>query len=467
MDCSLRPGALQSGGRLLVLFVGLALMLFVPVTASTASDIEEAARALVVQVASGDLTNATARFNDQMRQALPPEKLGVVWAGLREQMGAYRGTGRVRTEEKGGLRIVHVVTEFENGDFDTRVVFDAAGNIAGLFFAPIEQPAPAWVPPDYVHSDRFADQAMVIESAGFRLPAVLSKPHGQGPFPAAVLVHGSGPHDPDETIGPNKPFRDLAGGLASQGIAVLRYTKRTLVLSQQERPSIAGLTVDSEVVDDALAAIALLRRTPGVDPSRIFVVGHSLGGMLAPRIAARDGRLAGIVLLAANASPLETLALDQVRYIANLDGAVSDSEQAMIDRLGRSVEQIRSPTLADTSIVDFLGTPIPGSYWLDLRTYRPVAAAAALGIPVLVLRGERDYQVSSKDFVDWQVALDGMPNAAFKSYPDLNHLFIAGTGPPRPQEYMNPGHVGPEVVEDIGAWIAHPKKATQGTRSRH
>ena len=458
---ALTAGAARRCGLGLVLGIVLGVA-----PAVGAADLEEAARALLAQLAAGDAAAASTRFDERMRAALPPEKLAEVWTGVCEQLGPYQGIEGTRIEETRGMRIVHVTTRFEKTAVDTRVVFDATGSVAGLFFAPIEEPQPEWTPPAYALRDRFDEKPLVVECDGFRLPGFLALPRGDGPFPAVVFVHGSGPHDADETIGPNKPFRDLAGGLASQGVAVLRYTKRTFVMSQQERPALGGFTVEDETVRDALAAIALLRRTASVDSTRIFVLGHSLGGMLAPRIAARDGRLAGIVILAGNARPLEDLALEQVRYIARLDGEVSAAEQQTIDALAESVEQIGSPSLADTTIVSFLGASIPGSYWLDLRNYRPVETAAALAIPTLVLRGERDYQVGAEDFAAWQRGLANKRDAAFATYPALNHLFMAGTGEPRPQEYTTAGHVAAEVVNDIATWIADPRRARIGTPRR-
>jgi hypothetical protein len=128
---------------------------------------------------------------------------------------------------------------------------------------------------------------------------------------------------------------------------------------------------------------------------------------------------------------------------------------------------IQSASLADTAFVSFLGASIPGSYWLDLRTYRPVETAASLGIPVLVLRGERDYQVGAADFAAWQRGLAAKQDAAFASYPALNHLFMAGTGAPRPQEYATAGHVAAEVVHDIATWIGDPRRPRIGTRPGH
>src|SRR5690606_19348563 len=127
------------------------------------------------------------------------------------------------------------------------------------------------------------------------LPGTLALPKGKAPgagFPAVVLVHGSGPQDRDETVGANRPFLDIARGLAAQGIAVLRYDKRT-----QARPqdfAAGDYTVDDETTNDAITAVAALGAAEGIDPDRIHVLGHSQGAMLAPRIAAHSGHVAGL-----------------------------------------------------------------------------------------------------------------------------------------------------------------------------
>jgi dienelactone hydrolase len=283
-------------------------------------------------------------------------------------------------------------------------------------------------------------------------------PRGSGPFPGVVLLHGSGPQDADETIGPNKPLRDLAWGLSSHGIVVLRYTKRTLAMAQEKKRSIAGITVEFEVLDDARAALDLLARTSSVDSTRLFVIGHSLGGMLAPRLAASGRKLAGIAILAGNVTPLEDLALEQIRWMANRDGKVDPAESATIAASERSVAAIHSPALAETTTVTFLGAQMPGSYWLDLRDYHPEKVAAALPISVRVLRGDRDYQVGQRDFEAWQKALAGKRDASCKLYPGLNHLFMAASGEPGPEQYATPGHVAEVVVTDLAAWIGSTGK---------
>ena len=178
------------------------------------------------------------------------------------------------------------------------------------------------------------------------------------------------------------------------------------------------------MIDDAHNAVALLRSQPGIDPERVYVLGHSLGAYLAPRIAEADPTITGIILLAGNARPILDLARDQLQYL-----------NAPPDRL----EQLRASA--------------PASYWEDLKSYDPVATARKLEMPILILQGERDYQVTIKEFDLWKSGLQGHENVTFKSYPRLNHLFLEGEGKSLPAEYGKPGHIPDYVFDDIAAFI--------------
>jgi hypothetical protein len=201
------------------------------------------AKAFVEMLASGDFAGATKRFDATMSAAMPSEKLRAVWMALNAQTGAFKGQTGVRTEKVKQYDVVFVTCAFEKAVLDAKVVFNSAGQIAGLFFVPGRPPAAEYVQPPYAVPDRFTEKEVVVGTGAWALPGTLTVPAGPGPFPALVLVHGSGPHDRDETIGPNKPFRDLAWGLASQGIAVLRYEKRTKAHAARTAAIKDGFTV--------------------------------------------------------------------------------------------------------------------------------------------------------------------------------------------------------------------------------
>jgi len=354
---------------------------------------------------------------------------------------------------------VLVTSKFEKARLNVKWVFDSKSRVAGFFVLPVESNAP-WTVPDYAKPASFHEQQMTVGSAPWQLQGTLTLPNeskGAGPFPAVVLVHGSGPADQDETIGPNKPFKDLAWGLASRNIAVLRYTKRTLQYGKEMMVQPAGLTVNEETVDDARSAVALLAKRPEIDPARIFVLGHSLGGMLGPRIAHGDARVAGLVILAGNTRPFEQMVVDQIKYVVGLSGKITPEGQRQIDAAEQSAKEIESPTLTPDAKVNVLGSTISGSYFLDLRSYHPAEVAAQLKIPMLLLRGERDYQVTSEDFDGWKKALAGKSGVTLKVYPGLFHLFMPssspGAGLGTPSDYQKPGHVVEPVMEDIASWI--------------
>jgi fermentation-respiration switch protein FrsA (DUF1100 family) len=341
---------------------------------------------------------------------------------------------------------------FYSAEQGLKVVRQGAESFAAAALASAPN-AGEYHPPDYAAPASFGEQQVTVGAGTeWALPATLTLPRGKGPFPAVVLVHGSGPNDRDETLGPNKPFQDLAWGLSSQGIAVLRYDKRTYA-HRGKLATLGNITVKEETVDDALAAVALLRRTPNIDPKRIFVLGHSLGGMLVPRIGLADtGNIAGFVIFAGATRPLEDEWVRQYEYIYGLDGQLTSKEQAEIDLFKRQAASIKQLSTSDASRKDLL-LNVPPSYWLDLQGYSPPAAALKLKQPLLILQGERDYNVTMESFSDWQRALAKRTNATLKSYPKLDHLFLEGTGPATDADYIRPRNIPKYVVDDIAVWI--------------
>ncbi len=312
-------------------------------------------------------------------------------------------------------------------------------------------PAPAIAPAVPV------ERALEVPTPAAALGATFLAPASPGRHPAVVIVHGSGPADRDLTYGPNAPYRDIAIGLAARGVASLRYDKRTKVKPFWFANRV--FTVRDETIDDALAAVALVRQQPEVDPSRVVVIGHSLGGMLAPRIAAADPTLAGIVILAgATESSLTEQITRQFAYIGALPGADTAAINGQMRMLAPMIEKVRAITPADSAETKLvLGAP--AAYWLDLAAYSSAATLRGLTIPTLVLQGGRDYQVTTAQLEHWLGVLGPRERVTVKQYPTLNHHFMAGSGLSRPEEYLKPAHVDPRVIDDIATWVRGLKAA--------
>ena len=406
------------------------------------------AQELIESLRKGDYDRAIAAFDSEMAAGLPAGKLKEVWEGIVKAAGPLGDCAEPRQSTEGSYEVVIVTCGFEKAKVDTKVAVDAQGRIAGLFFLPAQPP---WSPPSYAASDA-VERTVTVGHDPFALPGVLTLPTGKGPFPAIVLVHGSGPGDRDETVGANKPFKDIALGLAREGVAVLRFDKRTRVYGKK-LADLETFTVNEEAIDDALAAAELLRTTAEIDPKRVFVLGHSLGGTLIPRIAARDSKLAGVVVLAGATRPLGDMMVEQLKYIAALDGKTSPEETAKIDEVVKAVARVHAIEggAAPTPKEQILGAP--ASYWLDLKGYDPPASAAALKLPMFVLQGGRDYQVTEVDYHAWEKTLGKKPNVSMKLYPKLNHLFVSGDQKSVPEEYGVSGHVDEEVIRDLAAWL--------------
>ncbi len=409
-------------------------------------------KTLVTLMAQDQFDSATVNFDATMKQALPASKLKEVWRSLQLQGGTFRKILGTRTEAKGVYQIVYVVCQFEKMKLDAKVVFNEKGQIAGLFFLP-SKGLTGWKAPDYVHEEAFTEVDTLKLPNAWHLPATLSLPINGGPFPAVVLVHGSGPNDRDESIGPNKPFKDLAWGLASRGIAVLRYEKRTRMYAHQMDSLKNKMTVNEETIEDALSAVSLLRKTPEINPDQVVVLGHSLGGYLIPRIAPLYPRIAGFIIMAGPTRPLTELILDQLQYIYNLDGKMTAQEQEQLSVMQTKVKRAEDAQLSLNTADSLLPFGVPATYWLDLQRYDPLKAVVRIRKPLLILQGGRDYQVTMKDYKGWKQALKNRSNATFALFPSLNHLFISGKGKSIPGEYENPGHVSVKVIHKISNWI--------------
>lgn len=416
------------------------------------------ARILVEDVGKGDYEGALTVTGAEVRKVLDAKKLEAAWKTSSADGGAYVRIDSAAVEPMGkGKTRVRVRALLAKGTIDAFVSFDDGKDEAlGLVFTK------AWTTPTGIDFHEIEERDVTVGAPPRALPGTLTRPKGgvlvMGKAklrPGILLVHGSGPNDRDESLpGGARPFRDLALGLAAKGAIVVRYDKRTYAGHGEE----AGLTNDnvtlkSEFLEDMLAAATALRASDGVDPSRVFVLGHSEAGWLVPMFFAADPQITGGIVLAGNARSLEDVLVPQYEYLSTLPGSTitKDAVADMKKRVERVKDKGLSPKIPASDLPLGLGAP----YWQDVRRYDALAVAKRIARPMLFLQGGRDYEVTEKDDLAlWKQTLETRTDVKFLTYPTLNHAFFAGEGPITPDEYATKlGHVDQKVIDDIAAFM--------------
>ena len=299
------------------------------------------------------------------------------------------------------------------------------------------------------------EKIIVGEGTEYPLNGLLTLPDGaSAPLPAVVMVHGSGSSNMDEKVMKLTPFRDLAEGLAKRGVASIRYDKRTF--AHARKMAKACPTVEAETIEDALLAVGLLKKDPRIDPERIYILGHSMGAMLAPRIDAEGGDVKGLILMAGTPYRLEEVVLRQLkqssggnpilRRIIGLEYRIFSKKFAGLYQMPDE-EAKKKKFAGNLSLYYFkeMGQKTAADYLLESRK------------PVLIMQGGKDFQVLAEDdFRKLRELLAGRENTHFRLYPDLNHLFVKGIYDDilkASKEYRVERHIGDEVMDDIASFI--------------
>ena len=303
------------------------------------------------------------------------------------------------------------------------------------------------------------ERIIIGENTKYPLNGLLTLPAGAaGPVPAVVFVHGSGASNMDEKVGKLTPFKDLAQGLARHGIASVRYDKRSFthgfkMLTDKSQ----DVTVKVETIDDAVLATELLKRDPRINPESVFIIGHSMGGMLAPRIDAEGGNYAGLIIMAGSPRKLEEIILDQNEAaLRSTKGFVNWIVKKQVSKFAAMFDGMYELSDAEAKKRK-MGGGTTLYYFKEMGEHAAPGYLSVCEKPILIMQGEKDFQATAhKDFAAYQQLLAGKENVTFRLYENLSHAFVPSVYADimkAKQEYHVEQHIGENVIGDIANWI--------------
>ncbi len=405
-------------------------------------NLQELSKELVLQMEAGDFNRTYQLLEASIKAQMTEPDLKAAWEGTIAGLGKYLELYEITENTVQDATVVIVILKYENNGFRITLTYNKDNKLAGL-----------WL--DYVTidmkletTDLYTEQAIKAGEGEYTLDGILTLPNNVTKPPVVILVHGSGTHDWDETISANKPFRDIAHRLAEQGIATIRYRERLA-----KYPELASaITIQTDSLEDAALAIQYAVQCGQVDTEKIYVLGHSLGGMLAPKIAADHEEVAGILSLAGSPRRLEDIIIDQQELLTGISGEYTEDQIKDIMELTREqAGQIR--LLTEESTGDYFG--MPASYWYSLNQIDIPKILETLDVPMFIAQGGADWQVyADKDFPAWKELLKNRDNVTFHLYDNLNHLFMTSSSETvNMAEYEVPGTVDRQVIDDMAEWI--------------
>ena len=303
------------------------------------------------------------------------------------------------------------------------------------------------------------EKIIIGENTQYPLNGLLTLPDDTAkPVPAVVFVHGSGASNMDEKVGKLTPFKDLAQGLARYGIASVRYDKRSFAHGfKMLRDKDLEVTVKTETIDDAILATELLKKDPRIDPERVFIIGHSMGGMLSPRIDAEGGNYAGLIIMAGSPRKLEEIILDQNEAaLRSTKGFVNWIVKKQVAKFAAMFDGMYELSDAEAKKKK-MGGGTTLYYFKEMGEHAASAYLSSCEKPILIMQGEKDFQATAeKDFAAYKQLLAGRSNVTFRLYENLSHAFVPsvyGDIMKAKQEYNVKQHISDEVIGDIASWI--------------
>ena len=420
---------------------------FSALTAQSLSSNQNSALLFCSYLQQNKLDSAYDFFDPKAKNQMSKSLFEGTWNPIIQKLGILERYSLSLQNDEMNPSVIIIYCEFSQNKIDMKIPFSEANKILGFAFLPHKKKEQVYYStPNYDNPKKYTEENTSIKGE-ITLPAILTIPKNQKQFPIAILIHGSGPNDKDETFGPNKIFKDIAIGLAINGIASIRYDKRTFISKSMDT-----VTIEKEVMNDVVSAIKYIETNEELKGRKIYLIGHSLGAILAPSIGLDNSSVSGVICMAASPRSMEMVMLDQVTYLARIDSTISSSEKDQIRHLTGQIDYLQD-SLSIESPSSELPMGIPASYWHSLKRYNFEKAIQTIQKPLFIIQGERDYQVTMSDFDAIKNIVLINPYATLKSYPKLNHMFLEGNRPSVPDEYYIPSNIPYYLIHDLSEWI--------------
>ncbi|MFB6649535.1 alpha/beta hydrolase family protein [Bacillus toyonensis] len=378
-----------------------------------------------------------------MNSKLPKDEFASKWNALISQLGPALDTESEVFSSKDKNGKVAITTVHRKNNLQTTFVYTKDGKVTDVQ----TQLQPLIVKPE--KGEKWEESSIKVGYNGKKLNGLLTLPKGVEKPPVAILLQGSGPNNMDSIIGTglNRPFADIAHGLAETGIASIRYDKRSYAYPNDVSD------VETEYLYDAKEAVRLAKEDKRVDSNRIYLIGHSQGGLLGPKIAQDNPEIKGFVSMAGTLRRLEDIVLTQTTLRLEQENLSNERKKEELYNTKAGVDKIKKLNSSDKTEV-ILG--YPASYWNSLKKIDGASIVENLSIPMFIIQGTTDFHVLEKiDYKLWQETLEGKDNVSFKVYPGLSHLFMPGGSADKfdGSIYNKPAHVDSQVIKDVSGWI--------------
>ncbi len=377
---------------------------------------------------------AYSYFDESVKSKISEEFLKTTEQQLENQLGKFNNIIEINNENS----TYFYYADFEKMKLDIKINLNEANKILGFFFVPHRE----------FNKKNLLGSDLNIQIDNIVLKGTILIPENNNLKKLVIFVHGSGPQDRDETIFENKPFKDISESLYQKGIASYRFDKKTLTNPESFNYK---STIDDEVTNDIVNIISYFKENEEFKGYEIILLGHSLGANLMPRIAGKSAQISKLILLAGNARSLEKLIAEQYEYLYKQNPSPELLEASK--KMKEQIAVLTSKSFNVNTPKEQLPFNLSGYYWKSLLDYDPLKEVKNIKIPMLILQGERDYQVTMEDFELWKSTLKNNKKTSLISYPKLNHLFMSGESASEPKEYMIKGNVDEKVIVDIFNFI--------------